>query len=233
RYNGVPAVQSVARDVTARRHQERAQRENETLLRVAEQRARTTADRMRIVADAAAKVFAAESDSALHQLLRDACAVVLPMDCMHFALFDPERDLLCFLSDPWERTPSITAPVTGTANERVIREHRMILDHVSDEEASSAADPARLMRSSIRTPIIAGDTVLGVLVVQSGVPNLYGPDDGEVLQALAALAATALRNVRLVEEIRRSEERLSYQAYHDPLTDLANRTRFQERVVQA
>src|SRR5690606_22036187 len=68
RYNGVPAVQSVARDVTARRHQERAQRENETLLRVAEQRARTTADRMRIVADAAAKVFAAESDSALHQL---------------------------------------------------------------------------------------------------------------------------------------------------------------------
>ena len=233
RYNGLPAIQSVARDVTARRSLERAQRENEALLRVAEQRARTTADRMRIVADAAAKVFAAESDSALYQFLRDACALVLPMDCMHFALFDPDRDQLCFLSDPWERTPSITAPVTGTANERVIRERRMIIEHISDNEANATADPARLMRSSIRAPIIAADTVLGVMVVQSGVPSLYGPDDGEVMLALAALAATALRNVRLVEEIRRSEERLSYQAYHDPLTDLANRTRFHERVVQA
>ncbi|AHG87761.1 diguanylate cyclase [Gemmatirosa kalamazoonensis] len=36
-----------------------------------------------------------------------------------------------------------------------------------------------------------------------------------------------------VEELRRSREALAHQAYHDPLTGLANRARFQERLVRA
>lgn len=234
RYNGKPAIQTVARDVTARRRAERQQRENEALLRVAEQRARTTAERMRTVADAAAQVIAADGELALHRLLRDACTAVLPLDRFQFALYEADRDALRYLADPWERTSTVTVPVTGSPDEPVVRGRRPLIQHTpADQAATAAVNGASPVRSSIRMPIVAGDSLLGVIAVQSCVPDLYGPDDAEVLQTLAALAATALRNVRLVEEIRRSEERLAYQAYHDPLTDLSNRIRFQERVTQA
>jgi diguanylate cyclase (GGDEF)-like protein len=72
-----------------------------------------------------------------------------------------------------------------------------------------------------------------VVSVQSFTPGLYGPQDVEVLEVVAALAATAVRNIRLVEAIRRSEERLAHQAFHDPLTDLANRALFLDRVRHA
>ncbi len=235
RYNGRGAIQSVGRDVTIRRKAERAMRESEALLRVAEQRARTTADRMKTVADAAAKVIAADSDVALQMVLREACTAVLPLDSFSFALYDAARDVLCFLADPWERSSTVVMPVRGTRNEGVVRQRAAQIErgtgNVSPDELRAGV--SRASRSAIRVPILAGTDLLGVLVVQSYVPDLYGSDDLEVVQALAALTATALRNIRLVEEIRRSEEKLAYQAYHDPLTDLANRARFQERVVHA
>lgn len=233
RYNGRPAIQSVARDITARRRAEREQLENEAVLRVAEQRARTTADRMRTVADAAAKLIAANSEAALQPLLREACTAVLPLDSFHFGLYDSERDLLRFMPDAWERVPAMYVQVAGSPHEGVIRGRRTVVEMSDHPFWDMASDGAMRMSSGIRTPIVAGDEVLGVLMVQSCVPDLYQPDDTEVMQALAALAATALRNVRLVEKIRKSEERLAYQAYHDPLTDLANRVRFQERVEQS
>jgi diguanylate cyclase (GGDEF)-like protein/PAS domain S-box-containing protein len=233
RYKGRPAIQSVARDITARREAVRAQLQNEAVLRVAEQRARTTADRMRTVADAAAKLIAANSEAELHPLLREACAAVLPLDSFHFGLYDSRRDVVRFLSDAWERTPAMTVPVTGSPNEGAIRGRRTVVERSEDPAWDISSDGVMRMSSGIRTPILAGDEILGILVVQSCVPDLYQPDDAEVMQALAALAATALRNARLVEKIRRSEERLAYQAYHDPLTDLANRVRFQERVEQS
>ncbi|GAA4009147.1 hypothetical protein GCM10022247_34060 [Allokutzneria multivorans] len=57
----------------------------------------------------------------------------------------------------------------------------------------------------------------------------------EVYVGLAVVALVILRqlitmtdNVALLEEIRQSQKQLQYQAYHDPLTGLANRALFQE-----
>jgi diguanylate cyclase (GGDEF)-like protein len=48
----------------------------------------------------------------------------------------------------------------------------------------------------------------------------------DCVELLAGNATIALQNKRLVGELRAMQARLHHQAYHDPLTGLANRTRF-------
>jgi diguanylate cyclase (GGDEF)-like protein len=67
-------------------------------------------------------------------------------------------------------------------------------------------------------PLDAGGEVLGwvAVVVQDRPERLVDePQLAERLRGMAGLAATAMRNARLVDQIR-------YQAEHDPLTGLAN-----------
>ena len=69
--------------------------------------------------------------------------------------------------------------------------------------------------SEVDVPIIAGDEVLGVLVVESREPRAFGPADFEILTAAAQLAGLALARIRLLEqqqqilaaERRRADER--------------------------
>jgi len=84
--------------------------------------------------------------------------------------------------------------------------------------------------SAVQAPIVAGDEVLGVISLRTRADNAYSATDVEVLETLAALAATALHNIQLVGELRRSREALAHQAYHDALTTLPNRAHFLQRV---
>ncbi len=51
-----------------------------------------------------------------------------------------------------------------------------------------------------------------------------------VLLVIARQLFTLIDNVRLLEQLRESRERLRHQAYHDPLTGVANRVLFRERL---
>ncbi|GAA1336708.1 GGDEF domain-containing protein [Saccharothrix algeriensis] len=51
-----------------------------------------------------------------------------------------------------------------------------------------------------------------------------------VLLVIARQLFTLIDNVRLLEQLRDSRERLRHQAYHDPLTGVANRVLFRERL---
>ena len=62
---------------------------------------------------------------------------------------------------------------------------------------------------------------------------MFSEDDLRLLETLANQAAVALENGHLEQslaELSRLKEQLRYQAYHDPLTGLANRTLFLEQV---
>ncbi|MHB1224566.1 MAG: sensor domain-containing protein, partial [Gemmatimonadaceae bacterium] len=230
-YNGRGAVQSVVRDVTARREAEQAVRGSEECAREAERLAHLTAHRMRAVASAAAGVMAADSFDALHRVLHDACAAAVSFDTFTFSLYDERRHELQFLT-----SPELTVPLAGTPSERVVAERRSLVVLSADDPAGRGAvlvGDMRRSQSVIRTPVLAGTAVLGVISVQSAMAALYNRHDVEVVEVVAALASTALRNIRLVDEIRRSEERLAHQAFHDPLTDLANRALFLDRVGHA
>ncbi len=235
-YNGRGAVQSVVRDVTARREAEHAVREGEECAREAERLAHMTAHRMRAVASAAAGVMAADSYESLHQVLHDACAAAVSFDTFTFSLYDERRHELHFLSSAVSHCPELVVPLAGMPSERVVTERRSVVVHnASDPAGQGAVLTGDMQRSQsvIRTPVLSGSTVLGVLSVQSATAALYNRHDVEVVEVVAALASTALRNIRLVDEIRRSEERLTHQAFHDPLTELANRALFLDRVAHA
>jgi diguanylate cyclase (GGDEF)-like protein len=81
----------------------------------------------------------------------------------------------------------------------------------------------------IAVPIVAKDTLIGVLVTGSdvGAPPLELDDHvRERLRGVADHAATALENIRLVDEIRR-------RAFTDDLTGLPNHLLFRDRASQA
>jgi diguanylate cyclase (GGDEF)-like protein len=98
---------------------------------------------------------------------------------------------------------------------------------------------AHLERRRIRHAMIAmlpGESrMIGTIMVANrfGIERSYSPDDLRLLEVLANNASVALQYDRLeqaVVKLRTLQEQLHHQAYHDPLTDLPNRTLFMERL---
>ena len=72
-----------------------------------------------------------------------------------------------------------------------------------------------------------------MLANRSGFSRRFTPDDLALFDTLAANASAALQYDRLeqaVSELRDLQEQLHHQAYHDPLTGLANRALFRQEV---
>jgi diguanylate cyclase (GGDEF)-like protein len=75
-------------------------------------------------------------------------------------------------------------------------------------------------KDAIVVPLRAGSQIIGCLEVAGRLGDLmhFGPDDVQLLEAVAAHAAVAVENSRLVDRLR-------FDAYHDVVTGLANRRR--------
>ena len=74
-----------------------------------------------------------------------------------------------------------------------------------------------------------------MLANRFGIERGYSDEDLRLLEVLANNASVALQYDRLeqaVIKLRGLQEQLHHQAYHDPLTDLPNRTLFMERVAR-
>jgi diguanylate cyclase (GGDEF)-like protein len=70
----------------------------------------------------------------------------------------------------------------------------------------------------------------------SGVVDHFSPDDVKLLETLANNTSVALENDRLgqtVWRLKQLQRELEHEASHDPLTDLANRSLFAQRVREA
>jgi PAS domain S-box-containing protein len=184
-----------------------------TDLKHAEQQAQRMADRMRAVAAAAAGVIGAESETALRGVLEEASRKVLPFDSFFIQAYDPEAHTFRGFGgmDAGIYSPSRVIPAAGTPGERVVRRRRTIVTRRSiDPEAQGAwlTGTQRRSESTIRSPILSGQEVLGMIAIQSYTPELYSEQDAEVLETIASLAATALTNIRLMSERRQAEDAL-------------------------
>jgi len=81
--------------------------------------------------------------------------------------------------------------------------------------------------SGVLVPITARNTLFGALLVGPDCHELQGDVAlRERLSGVAGLAATALEGIALLEEVR-------HQAFHDPVTDLANSRLFEDRVTHS
>jgi PAS domain S-box-containing protein len=199
-------VFGIAQDITA-------QKQAEQMLRDTEQLAQTMADRMRAVAGAAAGVIGADSIAVLQQVLREACERVVPCDTFALALYDEAEHAFHYTAgyDGDILLPTRTVPAAGTPSERVVRSRRSLLTLCSTDPNAAGAyliGTKQRSESIIRTPILNGERVLGIVSVQSYTAGRYGESDVEVLEAVAALAATALLNIELLTKHRAAEEAL-------------------------
>ncbi len=97
-------------------------------------------------------------------------------------------------------------------------------DALWDEHREFASE--HQLASCWSIPIVGGNgTALGALAVYQKTPSR--PEKGQIalLQTTAGTAAIAIEQRQLTDQ-------LAYQAHHDPLTGLANRVLFQERLQQ-
>ena len=100
---------------------------------------------------------------------------------------------------------------------------------------------AHMQSRGIRHAMVAmlpgEERTIGTIMLANrvGLERSFGADDLRLLEALANNAAVALQYDRLeqaVNKLQALQDQLHHQAYHDPLTDLPNRTLFMERVRQ-
>jgi diguanylate cyclase (GGDEF)-like protein len=87
-------------------------------------------------------------------------------------------------------------------------------------------------RDAIVAPLRSDGRAIGALVVANRLSQVvnFSAADAVLAETLASQTATALENGRLeqsLDQLRVLESRLTFQALHDPLTSLANRTLFQ------
>ena len=93
----------------------------------------------------------------------------------------------------------------------------------------------RPVRQAMMTPLVGESGVIGSIAIADRLTEgtSFEDEDLRLLETLANQAAVALENGQLEQslaELSRLKEQLRYQAYHDPLTSLANRLMFTEQV---
>ena len=94
---------------------------------------------------------------------------------------------------------------------------------------------ARAVTHAIVAPLPGEERVIGAIILANrfGVVRSFDHDDLRLLDTLAGNASVALQYDRLeqaVTQLSVLQEQLHHQAYHDPLTSLANRSLFTDKV---
>jgi diguanylate cyclase (GGDEF)-like protein len=112
--------------------------------------------------------------------------------------------------------------------------HRVALDRRPFLHVGPASDGSPI-RDAMVVPLLGESGLIGSLIIANRLTEgtRFGTDDLRLLETLANQAAVALENGQLEQslaELSRLKEELRYQAYHDPLTGLGNRSLFTERV---
>jgi diguanylate cyclase (GGDEF)-like protein len=97
---------------------------------------------------------------------------------------------------------------------------------------------ARGVTHAVLAPLPGEDRVIGGIMLANrfGVVRSFDHDDLRLLDTLASNASVALQYDRLEQAVLQLsvlQEQLHHQAYHDPLTTLANRSLFTDKVKQA
>jgi PAS domain S-box-containing protein len=209
------ATQGVLRDITRRKMIER---EREVLL--------TKEREQRILAETLGEVFLAISaqtsrEAVLDEILRQVQRVVAysaasivwldgellhTVRCQGYQTYGSEQ-FLTNLRQPLADFP-VDAWVVRSRKPLVVADTRQTEEWVTLEESS-------WIRSTVSIPINSQDRVLGLLRLDSDVPNKYSSDDVGRLEPLANAAAIALENARLydqatqeLEERRQTEQEL-------------------------
>jgi diguanylate cyclase (GGDEF)-like protein len=89
------------------------------------------------------------------------------------------------------------------------------------------------LRDAMIAPLRGENGVIGTLLVGNRTGETFRSDDLPLFETLANHASVSLANARLLDRLREEAAEKEYQALHDALTGLPNRTLFRDRVGHA
>ena len=92
---------------------------------------------------------------------------------------------------------------------------------------------ARGLRDAMVAPLRGEGGVIGTLLVGNRLGETFRTDDLPLFETLANHASVTLANARLMDRLREEAAEKEYQALHDSLTELPNRTLFRDRLEHA
>jgi GAF domain-containing protein len=159
-------------------------------------------------------------ENAVLELIYQQIGPLMNTDNMYIALYDARRRMLSFplarengaAEQLPDREIGPADEAKGGLTEIVIRTREpLCLPNVQAwcEETGRQLPIPPIPKSWLGVPMILEDKVLGIISLRSvEYENLYGPDDQEVLQAMAGQAAVAIDNARLYYDTNQRLEAL-------------------------
>jgi len=120
------------------------------------------------------------------------------------------------------------APLEDSAAAQAIRHRKVIISNDTQDDcgiplARSCAELG--IRSSAILPLIVGNEAVGMIALYAGESEFFHEEELKLLTELAGDISFAIDHIE-------KQDRLNFLAYYDPLTGLANRGLFLERVAQ-
>ena len=193
------AMMNMARDITERKNLEEVNRLQFERLRVLYELSRTLTSLLKIN----------EIAEAVYKHLVE----VLPFDAFFIDLFDEStgtvRNVICYdtIDNAKVKIQSEAGEGSlrsGTGIAKVIEARKSLLEN-RDKESPSAmqhpfGDKKRSSLSLLYIPMFSREKIIGVLSMQSYLPNLYKESHIRLLESFANLAAIALEKAKLYEE---------------------------------
>lgn len=149
----------------------------------------------------------------LYRVVHAQINQVLGETDMYFALFDSQAEEVRFpyVSENKEVIRQDPIPFGDDLASLVIRTRQPLLlqqDVVRRAKALGAEVDKSMALSWLGVPLLIGDDIIGVLVVQDfGHEERYSDDDAALLTTLASQVATALQNAQLMEQVQRTARR--------------------------
>ncbi len=149
----------------------------------------------------------------LYRVVHAQINQVLGETDMYFALFDSQKEEVSFpyISENREVIKKDPIPYGDDLTSLVIRTRQPFLLQEDSErraKALGAEVEGTMARSWLGVPLLIGDAIIGVLVVQDfELEERYSDDDAALLTTLASQVATALQNAQLMEQVQKTARR--------------------------
>ncbi len=193
------------------------------------------AETERSLREIAARITAIRDTPELLQHVADEAARLLDSDGAIIDLLDPVSGTISmgYVAglDAERRKRWVTSRVGEDIVRRALagRTGLYTVDYLDDERfvvdpASAVVAHGLGLRAIAIAPLVSERGALGTLAVFSGRPGSFGPDEANLLGALADQAAIAMLNARLIDDLERSQKELAARAETErSLRDIASR----------
>jgi diguanylate cyclase (GGDEF)-like protein/PAS domain S-box-containing protein len=186
------------------------------------QEARQAAERRSILHRVSQEIVTANFDpEQIYTAIHRAAAQLMPTEAFVITLVAPDTTQAeaVYLIDKDGRAPRQSFPKEQGLTGKVLAVGKTIYIPDVNQESNFEGQhfgSHEYTRSIMALPLRSGDRIIGMISAQSYQPNAYSSEDQYLLEMLAATAAIAIENSRLLKEIQ-------WLAITDPLTGLYNR----------